>query len=89
MSNGNLYQQLPGNPFLRKALDLSNLPAARQVFATLAVAYETRTQTMQLAEDSLTKRMHHNNFSTPANLSLRELREQLQIRTTIQDNDND
>lgn len=89
MSSGNLFQQLPGNPFLRKALAPMTSAPERLVWATLAQAYETRTQTMQQAEESLTKRMHHNPFSTPANKNLETLREEIQIRTTTQDNDND
>ena len=89
MSNGNLYQQLPGNPFLRKALDPNTSATARLVWATLTQAYETRTQTLQRLEVTGTERRRHNEFSTPASKDLELLREDLRTRTSIQDNDND
>lgn len=89
MSTGNLYQQLPGNPFLRKALAPQASNAERLVWATLAQAYEPRTLVLQQIEAEETHRRRHNNFSTPANRDLENLRTDIQTRTNVQDNDND
>ena len=84
-----MYDQLPGNPYLRRALDQQNTPAVRQVFATLAQAFETRTLTLQKIEVAGYERRRHHEFSTPANRNLELLREDLTRRTTHQETDDD
>jgi hypothetical protein len=65
------------------------MPQARQIFATLAQAYETRTLVLQQIEAEETRRRHHAAFTTPANRDLENLRTDIQYRTNIQDNEND
>lgn len=74
---------LPGNPWVAKATDVLSSTSAAQVYATLALAFETRTQTLQAQKQDIVRRVHQGGgFSTPELETLAQLREQITARTT-------
>lgn len=79
----NHYTAMPGNPYIRNALDQQTGQTVRLVYATLAQAFETRTLILEQREHAATKAMHNRAaFSTPATQRLAALRVELTERTT-------
>lgn len=84
----NHYTAMPGNPYLRNALDQQSGQTVRLVYATLAQAFETRTLILEQREHAATESMHNRpTFNTPANRKLEALRAELIERTTEPDDE--
>ena len=78
---------LPGNPWVAKATDAMAGTAAAQVYATLALAFETRTQIIQAQQRDLTEHLHHvssTGWTAPNLARVDDLHAQVIQRTTQQ-----